>query len=64
MAANFVRCPRDQGESVKGGLPLSQKDDVESELAAAWAGFEKVKNVPLGFGRTGSAEIVQGCALD
>ena len=33
------------------------------------AGFEKVpllggQNVPLGFGRTGSAELVQGCALD
>ena len=21
MAANFVRCPRDRGESVEGGLP-------------------------------------------
>ena len=38
MAANSVRCPRDRGESVKGGLaPLSQKGNLESELAEARA---------------------------
>ena len=32
MAANFVRCPRDRGESVKGGhAPLSQKDSSNRE---------------------------------
>ena len=37
MAANFVRCQRDRGESVKGGLPpsLSQINNDQSELAAA-----------------------------
>ena len=38
MAANSVRCPPDRGESVKGGLaPLSQKGNLESELAEARA---------------------------
>ena len=27
MAANFVRCPRDRGESVKGGLPPFTEED-------------------------------------
>ncbi len=35
MAANSVRCPRDRGESVKVGSPLSQDDNDQSELAAA-----------------------------
>ena len=40
MAANYVRCPRDRGESVKGGHPPFHKkttkdEGVESELAAA-----------------------------
>ncbi len=37
MAANSVRCPRDRGESVKGGLPppFHKKGNDESELAEA-----------------------------
>ena len=37
MAANSVRCPRDRGESVKGGLPppFHKKGNDQSELAAA-----------------------------
>ena len=35
MAADSVRCPPDRGECVKGGYPLSQESNDESELAEA-----------------------------
>ena len=39
----LVRCLRDRGESVKGGLaPLSQKENQESELAVARGKREEV----------------------
>ena len=55
----------------RGEAPLTRREWAEAGLAGLLllAGFEKVpllggQNVPLGFGRTGSAELVQGCALD
>ena len=58
-----------------GGTLFLQRINAVHERASTMlasnmlAGFEKVpllggQNVPLGFGRTGSAEIDQGCALD
>ena len=52
-----------------GGMSARRHVQRRRGAFCVLAGFEKVpllggQNVPLGFGRTGSAEIDQGCALD
>ena len=74
MAANSVRCPRDRGESVKGGLPPPVHKKVMTNrnspprAAGAQGSFDCRREAPGGSGAgaqflpTRQPELVQRCA--